>query len=130
MGYGAGDMRNALHTGRPGDGGVDGIINEDRLGLGQIYIQAKRYSDGHPVSTEEIQRFVGAMKNVQKGVFITTSSFRKDVRDYAEGCSQSIKLVDGDQLTEWMIALKVGVQTDSIFEILRIDNNFFSEDDF
>jgi len=129
MGYGGSDPENAFHTGRPGDGGIDGIINEDKLGLEKIYLQAKRYADSRSVHREEIQQFAGAMNTVKKGVFITTSEFSDTARTCAQQHEKQIRLIDGRDLTELMTNYRIGVQIEKTFDILTIDNNFFTTDD-
>ncbi|MDL0089484.1 restriction endonuclease [Campylobacter gastrosuis] len=121
MGYGVGRL-----TKSGADGGIDGIINEDELGLSQIYIQAKSWQGS--VSRPEIQKFVGAIsdKQTKKGVFITTSNFTKEAREYAKNVqSHTVILVDGDRLAELMIKYKIGVQVRQILEICDIDGDFF-----
>src|SRR4051812_7268913 len=109
MGYG-GTRRDAGEAlGRAGDGGIDGIIKEDRLGLGIIYLQAKRWDQGSPVGRPEIQRFAGALEGhrAQKGVFITTSTFSRDASDYISRIGSKIVLIDGTNLTRLMIDFDV-----------------------
>ena len=129
MGYG-GSLKDAGQAvGRSGDGGIDGVIREDRLGLDSIYVQAKRWND-KPVGSPDIDQFAGALskRKATKGIFITTSSFTKDalasVRDY----SSRIILVDGVQLANYMIDHGVGVSITSTYEIKKIDSDFFEED--
>lgn len=127
MGYGENGLGE--RKGKSGDGGIDGEILQDRLGLDRIYIQAKRYSDtliGRPV----IQQFVGALENITKGVFITTSSFTKEARDYAAKQQQkSLVLIDGVKLANLMIDYGVGVQEVKAYKTYKIDQNYFSESD-
>lgn len=129
MGYGGTQQNAARAVGRSGDGGIDGIIDEDRLGLDSIYIQAKRWQADRSVGRPEIQRFVGALqgKRAKKGVFITTSSFTSDARDYAKGIDLKIVLIDGERLTELMIDFGVGVTTSVKYEIKKIDLDYFVE---
>lgn len=108
MGYGGSVPNAGLVSGGSGDGGIDGIIKEDELGLGKIYIQAKRYT-AKTVGRPDLQRFDGAMENVHKGVFITTSTFCKTTSSYVDNNQKSIVLIDGDRLCELMITHKVGV---------------------
>jgi len=129
MGYG-GSLKDAGQAiGRSGDGGIDGVIREDKLGLDSIYIQAKRWND-KPVGSPDIDQFAGALskRKASKGIFITTSGFTKDalasVRDY----SSRIILIDGTQLTNYMIDYGVGVSVASVYEIKRVDSDFFEED--
>jgi len=129
MGYGGTQQNAARAVGRSGDGCIDGIIDEDRLGLDSIYIQAKRWQADRSVGRPEIQRFVGALqgKRAKKGVFITTSSFTIDAQDYAKGIELKIVLIDGERLTELMIDFGVGVTTSVKYEINKIDLDYFVE---
>ncbi|VEJ10061.1 restriction endonuclease [Actinobacillus delphinicola] len=127
MGYGV----NGHHrlTQNTADGGIDGIIYEDELGLNKIYLQAKCWQN--PISRPELQKFAGAIsdKNTPKGVFITTSYFSKEAERYAREHQRfTIALIDGDRLAELMIKYKLGVETDYIVEICRPDNDFFDEE--
>lgn len=134
MGYGGNDERELRtllienHTGRSGDGGIDGIIKLDPLGVQNIYIQAKRYGAGNPVGRPEVQGFVGALygKRATRGVFMTTSRYTPDARAYAEGEAQDrLVLVDGVQLTTLMLNYGVGVQPKQTLTLLEIDEDFF-----
>ena len=128
MDYGTGSLTN-----KGPDGGIDGIIDEDELGLSKIYIQAKRYKDGSNIGRQEIQQFIGAIsnKNTKKGVFITTAKFTKEAQMFANDSQNfSVVLIDGDRLAELMIKYKVGVQTSQIYEICKIDTDFFEENNF
>jgi len=128
MGYG-GSLRDAGKAiGRSRDGGIDGIIKEDRLGLDIIYVQAKRWDN--TVSRPEIQKFAGALQGqrAKKGIFITTSNFSKDALDFASKIDSKIILVDGDQLAEYMIDFNVGVTTTSKYELKKIDLDYFVEE--
>lgn len=115
-------------VGKSGDGGIDGVINEDRLGLDVIYIQAKRWEN--VVGRPEIQRFAGALQGqrARKGVFITTSEFTREAIDYARAIDTKIVLVDGKLLAKLMIEHNVGVSRESLYEIKRIDSDYFEED--
>lgn len=127
MGYG-GTLQDAGQSlGKSGDEGLDGIIKEDRLGLDVIYIQAKKWEN--PVSRPEIQKFAGALqgKRARKGVFITTSSFSQGARDYAASIESKIVLIDGRELAELMIDYGVGVSTGRVYEVKRIDYDYFEE---
>lgn len=127
MGYG-GDFPNAgLVKGSPGDGGIDGVIKEDRLGLGKIYIQAKRYTPPKKVGRPELQQFVGAMESIQKGVFITTSSFADTAIEYANKQQKHIVLIDGKMLSDLMITYGVGVSIVKQYETYKIDSDYFAE---
>ncbi len=125
MGYGY-DQSAGMVVGGSHDGGIDGIISEDKLGLDLIYLQAKRYKQGISVGRKELQAFVGAMQNVQKGVFITTSSFTKEAKQYAEQQQQkNLKLIDGKMLTSLMIKYEVGIVSEDIIKIYRLDSAYF-----
>ena len=129
IGYG-GTIKDAGRAiGRSGDGGVDGVIYEDRLGLDKIYIQAKRW-DENTVGRPKVQEFAGALagKRARKGVFITTSKFSKEAHDFVSSIDSKIILVDGVGLTNLMIDYGVGVSTVSVYEIKKIDSDYFGED--
>lgn len=125
LGYGYGIDAGKV-VGKSHDGGIDGIINEDKLGLDKIYIQAKRYVPTNRVGSKDIQAFSGAMKNVTKGVFITTSSFTKDAqREVQEQVGKRIALIDGALLTELMLHYGIGIRSVQTFETYEIDSAFF-----
>ncbi len=128
MGYGGSREDAGRRIGGSGDGGVDGIINEDKLGLDVIYIQAKKWEN--VVSRPEIQKFVGALqgKRAKKGVFITTSSFSSEARAYVENIENRVVLIDGEQMAQFMIDHNVGVSTVDTYEIKKIDSDFFSDE--
>jgi len=131
MGYGGGDDRRIQGVPRGPDGGIDGKINEDKLGLDQIYIQAKRYSD-NSVGRPTIQSFVGAMTGggCRKGVFVTSSSFTSDAIEFAKGLrDQRLILIDGVDLAKLMIEHSVGVQVKEVIKVSKIDQDFFSDDE-
>lgn len=126
MGYG--DKDTAQVTQYSHDGGIDGIIYEDKLGLDKIYIQAKHWKNS--VGSQEVQQFSGALagKKASKGIFITTSTFTKGAISFAETVSnQKIILIDGVKLSQLMFAYNIGVQSESIFYTKRIDNDYFEE---
>lgn len=128
MGYG-GTLRDAGQAvGGSGDGGIDGIIKEDRLGLDVIYIQAKRWDS--TVGRPEIQKFAGALQGhrARKGVFITTSAFSSDAIEFASRIDSKIVLIDGSALAKHMIDHGVGVSTSRAYEVKRIDSDYFSEE--
>jgi restriction system protein len=128
MGYG-GTRQDAGHAiGRSGDEGIDGIIKEDRLGLDVIYLQAKRWEG--TISRPEIQKFAGALqgKRAKKGVFITTSNFTKEAREFAAAIDNKLILIDGEELSEYMIDFGVGVSVINSYEIKRIDSDYFVEE--
>jgi len=124
MGYG-----DYLGTPKSGDGGVDGIISQDKLGLEKIYVQAKRYAGANKVREPEIRNFIGAMSDgVSKGIFVTTSSFDESAKEKAKNAhNHKIILIDGEQLTDLMIKYSVGVQVKTSYEVKEIDNDFFEE---
>ena len=125
MGYGGSLEEAASLTKRSGDEGIDGVINEDRLGLDVIYIQAKRWQE--TVGRKEIQSFVGALagKQAQKGIFITTSNFAKTAVDYASGVQQKVILIDGERLADLMIEHNVGVSLQRVYDIKQVDSDYF-----
>ena len=130
MGYGGSREEAGRATKKTGDGGIDGIINEDRLGLDSIYIQAKRWKDT-VVGRPEIQKFSGALDTpgANKGIFITTSTFTKEAREYAKNINnKKIVLIDGNQLAKYMIDFNVGVSLETIYEIKKIDSDYFIEE--
>ncbi|UUR07579.1 restriction endonuclease [Sphingomonas glaciei] len=130
MGYGGTHERAALRLGKSGDGGVDGVIDEDRLGLDRIYIQAKRYASHVGVGRPEIQGFVGSLVGLgaTKGVFVTTSSFSSHAIDYVRHLPQRVILIDGERLAELLIEHEVGVRISRVVAMKRIDEDFFADD--
>ena len=131
IGIGGGDDRRIQGVPRGPDGGIDGKINEDKLGLDQIYIQAKRYSD-NSVGRPTIQSFVGAMTGggCRKGVFVTSSSFTSEAIEFANGLrDQRLILIDGVDLAKLMIEHSVGVQVKEVIKVSKIDQDFFSDDE-
>ena len=130
MGYGSSHARAARQLGRSGDGGVDGVIDEDRLGLDRVYLQAKRYKADKVVGRPDVQGFVGSLVGLgaSKGIFVTTSSFSKQAQEYAEGLVQRIILIDGALLTKLMVEHDVGVRTSRTISIQRMDEDFFAEE--
>ena len=128
MGYG-GNLHDAGQAvGQSGDGGIDGIIKEDQLGLDVIYIQAKRWDAN--VGRPEIQKFAGALQGhrARKGVFITTSGFSRDALDYVERIDSKIVLIDGPTLVRFMVDKDVGVSTTETIHLKKIDLDFFNEE--
>ncbi|MCZ8233748.1 MAG: restriction endonuclease [Inhella sp.] len=128
MGYGGSRNDAGRAVGRSGDGGIDGVINEDRLGLDVIYLQAKRWEG--VVGRPEIQKFAGALQGqrAQKGVFITTSSFTREAVEYAQLITTKIILIDGERLASLMAEHNVGVSRVGFYEIKRIDTDYFEEE--
>ena len=127
MGYGGSRRDAARAVGRSGDEGIDGIIDEDRLGLDTIYIQAKKWKDENPVGRPEIQKFVGALQGqrAKKGIFITTSRFTESAKDYAQNIDTKVVLIDGKRLSELMIDHGVGVAHSTTYEIKSLDTDYF-----
>ncbi len=128
MGYGGSRQDAGRAVGKGGDGGVDGIIKEDRLGLDVIYIQAKRWEGS--VGRPEIQKFAGALQGqrAKKGVFITTSSFSKDARDYASAIDSRLVLIDGEDLADYMIDNGIGVAEVGSYVVKRLDSDYFTQE--
>lgn len=130
MGYG-GSMKDAGEAiGKTGDEGIDGTIKEDKLGLDIIYIQAKRWQAANVVGRPELHKFVGALagQGAKKGIFITTSSFTKEALSYIPRNETKIVLIDGQQLAQLMIDYNLGVAPQRIYEIKRLDSDYFEED--
>ena len=127
MGYGGSREEAARAVGRSGDGGIDGVIDEDRLGLDVIYVQAKRWESS--VGRPEIQKFAGALQGqrARKGIFITTSSFTRDAQEYAERIDSRIVLVDGERLSALMFDYDVGVNPRNTYVVKSIDGDYFEE---
>lgn len=132
MGYGGSRVDAAQVVGKSGDGGIDGVIKEDALGLGSIYVQAKRWGNGSTVGRPDIQQFVGAVHGVQsagKGVFITTTKFSEDARRYAAGMKNPvIILIDGPRLAELLIQYEVGIKVVDVVKLVRIDEDYLTEE--
>lgn len=128
MGYGGSRKEAGQAVGKTSDGGIDGIIKEDKLGLDIIYIQAKRWEG--TVGRPEIQKFAGALQGqrARKGIFITSSSFTKNALNYVDNIDTKIILIDGQRLAELMIAYNVGANTTAIYEVKKIDSDYFIED--
>lgn len=129
MGYG-GSMKDAGKAiGRSGDEGIDGTIKEDKLGLDIIYIQAKRWQSGNVVGRPEIHKFVGALagQGAKKGIFITTSSFTKDAIEFIPRNETKIVLIDGYKLAQLMIDYNLGVTIQQVYEVKKIDSDYFEE---
>ncbi|MEP9357109.1 restriction endonuclease [Xanthobacter sp. KR7-65] len=130
MGYGGSHKDAAAQLGRSGDGGVDGIVNEDRLGLDRIYVQAKRYAPGNPVGRPDVNGFVGSLVGLgaTKGVFVTTSTFSQPARDYVRHLAERVILIDGQELANLMTEHGVGVRSYRTVEFKRLDEDFFGEE--
>jgi restriction system protein len=129
MGHGGSRDDAAARLGQSGDGGVDGVIREDRLGLDQIYVQAKNWAN--PVGRPEIQKFFGALhgQRATKGVVITTSTFTREARDYAKDVTPRVILVDGRELAGLMIDTGVGVTVTGTYALARIDSDYVDAED-
>lgn len=127
MGYGGSRKDAGKALGKTGDGGIDGIIKEDKLGLDTIYIQAKRWENIVPV--REIRDFAGALlsKKARKGIFITTSSFPQSAYEFVNSIEHRIILIDGTRLTELMFEFNVGLSTQSTYDVKKIDSDYFDE---
>lgn len=127
MGYGGSRRDAGEKIGKSGDEGIDGIVKEDKLGLDVIYLQAKRWEAN--VGRPQVQAFAGALqgKNARKGILITTSTFSKEARDFTSRIGTKIVLVDGEELAQLMIEHNVGVSTTDVYEVKRIDTDYFDE---
>lgn len=134
MGYGGvtakEDKDRIRGLGKSGDGGVDGVIDQDLLGVDQVYVQAKRYAEDNKVASREIRDFFGALnlKKAQKGIFFTTSEFTKDAEETAQGLGVRIALINGDQLAELMIEYSVGCRREDTLYLKTIDDEFFDSE--
>jgi restriction system protein len=128
MGYGGTRKDAGRAVGKSGDGGIDGIIKEDRLGLDIVYIQAKKWDSA--VGRPEIQKFAGALmgQKSKKGIFITTAGFTASAKSYVSNIESKIVLIDGEELAQLMIDHKLGVNTFNTYELKRIDSDYFTED--
>lgn len=129
MGYGGSFANSAKVTQYVHDDGIDGIIYEDKLGLDKIYIQAKKYKPDNNIGKPAIQQFSGALdeQKASKGVFITTSSYSKEAWSYVAGLNKKIVLIDGKELARYMIEYNVGVSVKAIYEVKRLDTDYFEE---
>lgn len=130
MGYGGSIKDAGKAIGKSGDEGIDGTIKEDKLGLDIIYLQAKRWKPGNVVGRPELHKFVGALagQGAKKGIFITTSSFTKEAKDYAPRNETKMVLIDGEQLAQLMIDYNLGCSVQQIYELKKIDNDYFGEE--
>lgn len=129
MGYGGSLPDAGKRLGKSGDGGVDGLINEDVLGLDAIYLQAKRYAPGNTIGVDKVRGFAGSLveRGANKGVFVTTSHFAPGAKTYSERIPQKLILIDGDMLTQLMVRHNVGVRTTRSIELKRLDIDYFEE---
>lgn len=130
MGYGGSYKDAATQLGRTGDGGVDGVINEDRLGLDRIYVQAKRYKPENCIGRPNVNGFVGSLVGfgATKGVFVTTSNFSQQAKDFVKHLPQRVILINGAELADLMIEHNVGVRAHRTISVKRLDEDFFSEE--
>ena len=129
MGYGGSQKDAGEAIGGISDEGIDGIIKEDKLGLDTIYIQAKRW-DSFIVGRPEVQKFAGALqgKRAKKGIFITTSKYTNEALEYALAIENKIILIDGTQLAQYMIDFNVGVSLVNVYEVKKIDTDYFEDE--
>ena len=130
MGYGGGDSMMGRVTGRSGDGGIDGTIREDALGLDEVYVQTKKYSEGNSVGESDLRNFAGAIDaaGTTKGVFVTTAGFTRAAKDYVARSPKRIVLIDGSELARLMVRHGIGVRTRALHEIKRIDEDYFDQE--
>ena len=130
MGYGGTKRELAQAVGKSGDEGIDGIIQQDKLGLDNIYLQAKKWQAESTIGRPEIQKFVGALhgKHARRGVFLTTAKFSREALDYVTYIDTKVILVDGQRLANLMIDYGVGVSLSTRYEIKIIDHDFFTDD--
>jgi restriction system protein len=128
MGYGDGED-SLRHLGRSGDEGVDGVINQDKLGLQKVYVQAKRYGDGNNIGRPAVQTFQGALQGqgASSGIFITTSGFTSDAKEYVgRQMATSIVLIDGRELGRLLVQHQVGISTRRTYDVSEVEENFFA----
>ena len=127
MGYGGSAAEAGRALGKSGDGGVDGVIDQDALGLDRIYVQAKRYADGNNVGSGDIRNFFGSLDRFKaaKGLFVTTSAFTPSARETAEFLSKRIVLIDGRLLAKLMIRYDVGCRVEETIHLKKLDEEFF-----
>lgn len=131
MGYGGGDATMGRVTGRSGDGGIDGTIREDALGLDEVYVQAKKYAVGNAVGESDLRNFAGAIDaaGTTKGVFVTTAGFTRAAKDYVARSPKRIVLIDGEELARLMVGHGIGVRTRFHHEVKRIDEDYFDQEE-
>jgi restriction system protein len=129
MGYGGGKQERGMTLGRSGDGGVDGVIKEDALGLDVVYVQAKRFAQERCVPIREVRDFVGGLEghHASKGVFVTTSYFPSTAYDFVTRLSKRVALIDGAELAKLMMRHCVGVRVTEVYQLKRLDEGFFVE---
>ena len=131
MGYGGADTDAGRTLGQSGDDGVDGVIDQDPLGVDQVYIQAKRYQEGNNIGAGAIRDFFGALnlQKAQKGIFFTSSAFSASAKETAEGLGMRIVLIDGERLANLMIQYNIGCREEEIIRLKKIDEEFFDQGD-
>ncbi len=129
MGFGGGDDERGFHRGRSSDGGIDGMIQEDALGLDAVYIQAKRYADGVSIGRPTLQSFIGSLvgERATKGVFVTTSSFTREAREYVKTVQHRVVLIDGEEQAKFLVRYGVGVREDRRILIKKLDEDYFAD---
>jgi len=129
MGYGGGDAARGLTTKTTGDGGIDGIIHEDALGLDAVYIQAKRYASDNRIGRPDIQRFIGSLtgEGANKGVFVTTSDFSREAREYLHRVQHRVVLINGQRLARLMVQHGVGVRVRRSYVVQSVDEDYFAD---
>lgn len=130
IGYGGSRAGAGERVGRAYDGGIDGIINEDPLGLDIVYLQAKRYAPGNVVGVDKVREFAGSLveRGASKGVFVTTSHFAPAAQAYPSRIPQRLILIDGAELTRLMVRYGVGVRVERTIEFKRLDSDYFDEE--
>ena len=130
MGFGGGDPEMGKRLGKTGDGGIDGVIQEDALGLDAVYIQAKRYKDGNNIGPETIRGFIGglAIARATKGVLVTASKFTADARTSASGTQHRVVLIDCEEFARLLVRHNVGVSTKRIIAIKKLDEDYFTDE--
>jgi len=130
MGYGGARPDAGKRVGKTADGGIDGIINEDPLGLDIVYLQAKRYAPGNTVGVDKVREFAGSLveRGASKGVFVTTSGFANPARNFAERIPQRLVLIDGEELTRLMVQYGIAVRTDRTIELRKLDLDYFDDE--
>ncbi|WP_409560320.1 restriction endonuclease [Hyphomicrobium sp. MC8b] len=129
MGFGGGDPEMGQRLGRSGDGGIDGVIQEDALGLDAVYVQAKRYQDGNTIGAPTLQGFVGSLvgNRANKGVFVTSSKFSAQAKAYVSTIQHRVVLIDGEEFARLLVRHGVGVRVDRKVEIKKLDENYFDD---
>jgi restriction system protein len=129
MGFGGGDPEMGQRLGRSGDGGIDGVIQEDALGLDAVYLQAKRYQDGSTIGAPVLQAFVGSLvgNRANKGVFVTSSRFSPAATQYVRTIQHRVVLIDGEELARLLVRYGVGVREDRRIVIKKLDEDYFAE---